>query len=168
MALTTLEGRPVATVGELPPVGSALLPFILTARDLADLTDVGFAGSKLVISACPSVDTGVCARSVRRFNELAASLPGAKVLCVSMDLPFALNRFCGAEGIDGVVVASAFRSTFGVDYGLTMTDGPLRALLARAVLVADSAGVVVHTQLAPAIGEEPDYDAAVAAVLASA
>ncbi|MDR3360281.1 MAG: thiol peroxidase [Bifidobacteriaceae bacterium] len=167
MASIELNGLRVDTVGELPQTGADLPAFILTGNDLADVTSASFEGVKLVLNVFPSIDTGICATSVRRFNQLAASLAGAKVLCVSNDLPFALGRFCGAEGIDNVVTASAFRSTFGEDFGLTMTTGPLRGLLARAVVVADAAGRVVHAELVPVIGQEPDYAAAEAAVLAA-
>ena len=108
--------------------------------------------------------TGTCAASVRRFNEFAVGFEGTDVLCVSKDLPFAQARFCGTEGLDNVVTASAFRSSFGEDYGVTMKDGPLQGLLARAVVVVDENGQVVHSQLVPEISQEPDYDAAVAAL----
>ena len=117
-----------------------------------------------MLNIFPSIDTGVCATSVRRFNELAAGLDNTTVVCASADLPFALARFCGAEGIDNVTAASSFRSSFGADYGVVMTDGPLRGLLARSVVVLDADGTVVYTQLVPEIGQEPDYDAAVAAL----
>lgn len=117
-----------------------------------------------MLNIFPSVDTGVCAMSVRRFNQLAADLDNTRVVCVSQDLPFALGRFCGAEGIDQVVTASAFRSDFGQRYGLTMTDSALQGLLARAVVVVDADGTVVYEELVPSIGQEPDYDAAIAAL----
>ena len=117
-----------------------------------------------MLNVFPSIDTRVCALSVRRFNELAAGLPDTTVLCVSHDLPFALGRFCGAEGIEDVVVASASRSSFGQDYGLTLTAGPMRGLLARTVIVADADGVVRHVQITESTSDEPDYDAAIAAL----
>ncbi|MDR1808037.1 MAG: thiol peroxidase [Propionibacteriaceae bacterium] len=166
MATTDFQGTPVHTAGDLPTVGSALPPFSVTATDLAEVTSAALAGQKLVLNIFPSVDTGVCAMSVRRFNELAASLPNTKVVCVSKDLPFALGRFCGAEGIANVVTTSAFRSTFGEDYGVTMVDGPLKGLLARTVIVADETGHVTYVELVPTIGQEPDYAAAVAAAQA--
>ncbi len=166
MATAAFQGTPVHTVGDIPAVGGTLPDFVLTTAELADLDAASLRGSTVILNIFPSVDTGVCAMSVRRFNELAASLPGAKVVCASQDLPFALGRFCGAEGIENVVTASAFRSTFGEDYGVTMTDGPLRGLLARTVIVADGNGVVRYTQLVPEIGTEPDYDAAIAAAKA--
>ncbi|RLV50864.1 thiol peroxidase [Nocardioides mangrovicus] len=162
MSLTSLGGSEVHTSGDLPAVGTVAPAFTLSAEDLSDvrLPTTG----RTVLNVFPSVDTWVCAASVRRFNELAAGLAETTVLCVSMDLPFAMNRFCGAEGIDNVKVASAFRSDFGQTYGVTMTDGPMRGLFARAVLVLDDDATVLHAQLVPDIGSEPDYDAAVAAL----
>ena len=164
MTEITFRGTPVTTVGQLPEVGSAAPAFEVTGGDLKPLTNEAFAGKKLVLNIFPSVDTGICAMSVRRFNEIAAGLDGVAVLCVSRDLPMALGRFCGAEGIENVTAASAFRSDFGTDYGVTMTDGPLAGLLARSVVVLDETGTVIHSQLVPEITTEPDYDAAVAAL----
>ena len=121
-------------------------------------------GSRVVLNIFPSVDTGVCAASVRRFNELAGSLDNTTVVNVSLDLPFALSRFCGAEGIENVTSASAFRSTFGDDYGVRMVDGGLRGLFARSIVVLDTDGTVLHTQVVPEIAQEPDYDAAINAL----
>jgi thiol peroxidase len=148
--------------GELPAVGSTAPEFSLTNGDFAEVSRT--PGKRTVLNVFPSIATGVCQASVRRFNELAASLDDTEVVCVSNDLPFALTSFCGAEGIDGVVVGSAFRSDFGADYGLTMADGAWRGLLARVVLVLDADGTVLHTEVVPAISQEPDYDAAVAAL----
>lgn len=164
MATTALHGNPVQTVGELPSVGDQAPDFTLTGTDLSDLSCSQFAGKRTVLNIFPSVDTGVCSASVRKFNELAAGREDANVVCVSQDLPFALGRFCGAEGIENVVVGSAFRSDFGKDYGITMADGPMRELLARSVVVVDDAGAVVYTELVPEIGQEPDYDSAMAAL----
>ncbi|MDR1825047.1 MAG: thiol peroxidase [Bifidobacteriaceae bacterium] len=163
MATTTFNGITVHTVGDLPAIGSPLPAFTLAANDLSDITNAVAKGKRLVLSIFPSVDTGVCATSVRRFNQMAAGLPSTVVLCVSMDLPFALGRFCGAEGIENAITASAFRSTFGADFGVTQADGPLQGLFARAVVVADAAGQVVYTELVSQIGQEPDYAAAFAA-----
>ncbi len=163
MATTAFKGSPVSTVGELPAVGSTLPAYSLVGSDLAEVASGDLAG-RVVLNIFPSLDTGVCAASVRRFNELAAGLDGTTVLCVSKDLPFAQGRFCGAEGIDNVTVGSAFRSSFGEDYGLTMLDGPLAGLLARAVVVTDADGTVRYTELVPEITQEPDYDAAIAAL----
>ena len=163
MATTAFKGTPVQTTGELPATGNPAPAFELVGTDLSPVTgDQG--GKKIVLNIFPSVDTGVCAASVRKFNELAAGLDNTTVLCVSNDLPFAQARFCGAEGIENVTSASGFRSNFGEDYGVRMTDGPLAGLLARSVVVLDGAGTVVHTELVPEIGQEPDYDAAAAAV----
>lgn len=150
------------TVGELPAVGSSAPAFALTGLDLSPVTNEKFAGKPLVLNIFPSVDTPTCATSVRTFNERAAA-GGAAVLCVSKDLPFAMGRFCGAEGIDNVTSASAFRDSFGEDYGVTIADGPMAGLLARAVVVIGADGAVAYTELVPEIADEPDYDAALAA-----
>ena len=163
MAQITLRGNPINTVGDLPAVGAQAPAFALTGTDLGEVANGQFDGKAVVLNIFPSVDTPVCATSVRSFNERAAAT-GVSVVCVSKDLPFALKRFCGAEGIENVVSASAFRSSFGEDYGVTMTDGPLQGLLARSVVVLDSDGSVAYTELVPEIGQEPDYDAAIAAL----
>ena len=164
MATTSLRGNPVHTVGDLPAVGSKAPSFTLTGRDLSEVSSEGFSGSRVVLNIFPSIDTATCAASVRRFNELAASLDNTVVLCASADLPYAARRFCGAEGIENVVTGSSFRSSFGTDYGVTITDGTMRGLLARSVVVIDADGTVLFTQVVPDIGTEPDYDAAVAAL----
>jgi thiol peroxidase len=163
MATTALKGTPIKTVGELPEVGSPAPDFTLTGPDLGDISSADLPG-RLVLNIFPSVDTGVCAASVRRFNQLAAGLDDTTVLCVSQDLPFAQKRFCGAEGLDNVRVGSTFRSDFGDRLGVTQVDGPMKGLLARAVVVIDADGTVSHTELVPDISQEPDYDAAVAAL----
>ena len=164
MATTAFKQNPVRTAGELPASGTPAPAFELVGTDLSSVTLSGLAGRRVVLNVFPSVDTGVCAASVRRFNEIAAGLENTTVVCVSKDLPFALGRFCGAEGIENVVAASAFRSSFGEDFGLTQTEGPLAGLLARAVVVIDTDGSVLYTQLVPEITTEPDYDDAVAAL----
>lgn len=164
MAEITFKGNPVSTVGELPAIGSTAPDFDLVGAGLSDVKLGDFAGQRLVLNIFPSLDTGTCAMSVRRFNELAAALQGVKVLCVSNDLPFAQARFCGAEGITNVAVGSGFRSGFGDDYGVTMTSGPLKGLMSRAVIVTDADGKVVYTEQVPEIADEPDYDAALAAL----
>jgi thiol peroxidase len=164
MATTHLGGNEVHTVGELPAVGSTAPSYTLTGGDVADFTSDELTGSRVVLNIFPSIETGVCSASVRRFNELAAGLENTKVVCVSADLPFTLAKFCGAEGIENVTVGSSFRSSFGTDYGVTLTDGPWAGLLARAVVVLDTEGAVLHTEVVPDIGQEPDYDAAVAAL----
>jgi thiol peroxidase len=165
MAKITFKGNPVATSGDLPKVGSPAPDFTLTKTDLSPLSKKDLAGKNVVLNIFPSIDTGVCATSVRTFNQKAAALPNTVVVCVSKDLPFAMKRFCGAEGIDKVTTASWFRGPdFGKDYGVTMTDGPLAGLFARAVVVLDSSGKVVHHELVPEIAQEPSYDKALAAV----
>lgn len=164
MATTAFKGQTVNTVADLPQVGSDLPSFTLVKTDLSELTSDELKGEKLVLNIFPSLDTGVCAKSVRTFNEKAAGLDAVSVLCVSNDLPFAQSRFCGAEGIENVTVASGFRSTFGDDFGVTMSDGPLAGLLARSIVVLDEDGTVVHTQLVDDIASEPDYSAALDAV----
>lgn len=160
MTEISFRGTPVNTVGELPAVGHQAPAFELVGVDLLPVTSEALAGRRVVLNIFPSVDTDVCATSVRKFNQLASSLEDVTVLCVSMDLPFAGARFCGAEGLENVVVASAFRSTFGTDYGVKLVDGPLAGLLARAVVVLDGNGVVLHSELVQEIANEPDYDAA--------
>ncbi|MEJ5919905.1 MULTISPECIES: thiol peroxidase [unclassified Corynebacterium] len=164
MAHTAFQGNPVQISGDLPAQGASLPAFEVTGTDLASLTNSDFAGKRTVLNIFPSVDTGVCAASVRRFNELAAEMDNTVVLNVSRDLPFALARFCGAEGIENVQAASDFRHGFGEQLGVVQQDGPLAGLLARSVVVADADGNVVYTQLVPEITEEPDYDAALAAL----
>lgn len=163
MATTAFKANPVHTVGDLPAVGSKAPDFELVGEGLSEVTnDQG--GKRLVLNIFPSIDTGICAASVRKFNEIAADLDDTVVLNVSADLPFAQARFCGAEGIDNVLVGSAFRSSFGQDYGVTMADGPMAGLLARAVVVVEADGTVSYTQVVDEITTEPDYDAVLAAL----
>ncbi|GAA4535870.1 thiol peroxidase [Mycobacterium paraffinicum] len=162
MAQITLRGNPINTVGELPAVGSPAPAFSLTGGDLGAVSSDQLGGKAVVLNIFPSVDTPVCATSVRTFNERAAA-SGATVVCVSKDLPFAFARFCGAEGIDNVKTGSAFRSSFGEDYGVTINDGPMAGLLARAIVVVGADGKVTYTELVPEIAQEPNYDAALAA-----
>ena len=162
MAQITLRGNPISTVGELPAVGSAAPAFTLTGTDMGAVGSEQFRGKPLLLNIFPSVDTPVCAMSVRTFNERAAAT-GVAVLCVSNDLPFAQKRFCGAEGIDDVTTASAFRDSFGQDYGITIADGPMAGLLGRAVVVIGADGNVAYAELVPEIATEPNYDAALAA-----
>ncbi len=164
MATVTLGGTPFAISGDVPAAGDAAPDFTLTGGDLGDISLGDYAGKHLVLNIFPSVDTPVCAASVRRFNEEAAALEGVSVLCVSRDLPFAHGRFCAAENIEAVSCASEMRDgSFGDAYGLRITEGPLNGLLARAVVVVDGDGKVRYSQLVPEIKEEPDYDAALAA-----
>jgi thiol peroxidase len=164
MAQTALGGNPVHTVGDLPTVGAPSPSFTLTKGDLSNLSPADLAGKRVVLNIFPSIDTPTCAASTRRFNELASGLDNTVVVCVAADLPFAMSRFCGAEGLANVVVASTFRSDFGDTYGVKLADGVLAGLMARAVVVLDEQGNVTHSQLVPEIAQEPDYDAAVAAL----
>lgn len=161
MAQITLKGNPVSTVGELPAVGQPAPDFTLVRTDLSEVSLSEFAGKHLVLNIFPSVDTPTCATSVRTFNARAGDRDNTVVLCVSADLPFAHQRFCGAEGLDHVMSASSFRAPeFGRDYGVAFADGPLVGLLSRAVVVVGPDGKVVHAQQVPEIADEPDYDAA--------
>ena len=160
MANTMFKGNPAQTSGDLPKVGSKLPDFKLVKNDLSEATLASYAGKFKVISVFPSVDTGVCAASVRKFNQEAARLKNAVVLNVSMDLPFAQKRFCGAEGIQNVETLSAFRSSFAQDFGLKLSNTPLAGLCARAVFVVNPDNTVLHSELVPEITQEPNYDAA--------
>ncbi len=165
MATVTLGGSPISTSGDLPAVGAKAPEFTLTGGDLADVSLSKYAGKKVILNIFPSIDTAVCATSVRKFNEKAAGLSNTVVLAVSRDLPFAQKRFCGAEGIENVVTLSAMKDTdFGKSYGVLMTSGPLAGLFARSVVVVDEKGNVKYKELVPEIKEEPKYDAALAAV----
>ena len=164
MATVNLGGNPVPISGYLPQAGDAAPAFTLTGGDLSDVSLADFSAGKLILNIFPSVDTPVCAASVRRFNEAAAALGGVEVLCVSRDLPFAQARFCAAENIEGVQCASEMRDdAFGAAYGVRITDGKLAGVFARAVVVVGSDGQVLHSELVPEITQEPDYDAALAA-----
>jgi thiol peroxidase len=160
----TLGGKTVHTVGKLPAVGTQAKDFTLTAVDLTEKTFADFKGKYIIMNIFPSVNTGVCSKSVRTFNLDAANLSNTTVLCISKDLPFAQKQFCGAEGIDHVVMLSDFRSDFGTTYGVQMVDGAFKGLLSRAVIVVDPEGKIVYEQQVPEIGQEPDYAAALAAV----
>lgn len=165
MATITFKGSPVKVAGEFVKVGAMAPEFKLTKTDLSFLSLSDLKGKNVVLNIFPSLDTSVCATSVRKFNKLAAGLKDTVVLAVSKDLPFAHGRFCSTEGINNVVPVSDFRpSGFDKAYGLLMEDGPLYGLLARAVVVVDKAGKVVYTELVPEIAQEPDYDKALAAV----
>lgn len=165
MATVTLKGNPIHTNGELPKVGAKAPDFQLTANDLKDLSLADFAGKRKVLNIVPSLDTDVCATSTRKFNEKAGQLPDTVVLIVSADLPFASKRFCVAEGLKNVVPLSLLRDKkFAQDYGVLLTDGPLAGLCARSVVVLDASDKVTYTQLVPEIVQEPDYDAALAAL----
>ena len=165
MAIIALHGNTVMTIGELPAVGSAAPDFSGVKADLSECALAELRGKRVVLNIFPSIDTGVCAASTRRFNKEAGSLENTVVVCVSADLPFALGRFCGAEGLEDVVPVSVFRSPeFGSSYGVTIVDGPLVGLLSRAVVVVDEAGTIIHTEQVPEIAQEPDYAAALASL----
>ena len=161
MAHLTLKGNPVESIGALPAKGSEAPFFCLVKTDLSEAGPADFAGKRLVLNIFPSLDTTVCAASVRRFNQEASSLDNTVVLCISADLPFAHNRFCEAEGLKNVVPLSVFRShEFGKDFGVTITTGPLKGLLSRAIVIIDPDGIVRYTQQITEIVDEPDYTSA--------
>ncbi len=165
MAQVTLKGNPIHTSGDLPKVGSQAPAFTLTRTDLSEVTPADFPGQRLVLNIFPSIDTPTCATSVRTFNAQAGKAPNTTVLCISADLPFAAARFCTTEGLDKVVPASVFRNSgFGTAFGVTLSDGPLRGLLARSVVVLDEKGKVLHAELVGEIAHEPNYEAALAAL----
>jgi thiol peroxidase len=160
---THLKGIPVHTSGDLPTQGSVAPAFTLVKTDLTDTELRSYAGRRVVLNIFPSLDTAVCATSLRKFNALATTVANTTVLCVSADLPFAAKRFCAAEGLENLVPASCFRNPdFGEAYGVLLVDGPMWGLLARAVVVLDEQGKVLHTELVPELSHEPDYEAAVA------
>ncbi|MDR1933635.1 MAG: thiol peroxidase [Spirochaetales bacterium] len=164
MAVVTLKGNPVHTFGELPAAGSQAPDFVLVKADLSDARLASFSGKKKILNIVPSLDTGVCAASAKRFNNEVKSLSGVVILTISMDLPFAQSRFCEAKGIANVVMLSDMRKKdFGKKYGVELTDSPLAGLFTRAVVVLDAADTVVYTQLVPEITTEPDYAKALAA-----
>ena len=165
MAEITLKGNPIHTLGTPPAVGTNIPDFTLVKADLSRTSLSDFKGSKLVLNIFPSIDTGICAASVRKFNEEAANLPGVHVLNISRDLPFAQTRFCGAEGIDKVITLSDYTTgQFGKDYQVEITDGPMAGLHSRVVIVTDEDGKVLHAEQVPEIAQEPNYDAALQAL----
>ena len=165
MAKTALQGNPVSLAGDLPAVGSTAPDFKLVTKDLGDVTLADYAGKKKLLNIVPSLDTPVCATSTKKLNDAMAGKTDAVALVISADLPFASGRFCGAEGIENVVTLSIMRSkNFAKDYGVLIEDGPLAGITARAVVVLDADNKVVYTQLVPEITQEPDYDAALAAL----
>ena len=165
MARITLKGTPFETAGTLPAPGSQAPDFRLVDGDMNDVTLATYQGKKKILSINPSLDTPVCAATARAFHERAAALGGAVVLVITADLPFAQKRFCSAEGLDGVVPLSMMRSkTFAKDYGVLIQNGPLEGITARAIVVIDEGDRVLHSQLTPEIADEPDYDAALAAL----
>lgn len=158
MAKITFKGNPVNTCGMLPAVGTMAKDFSLTGTDLVDVSLNKFSGKRVVMNIFPSIDTGICSASVRRFNAEVEKMKNTVVLCISVDLPFAHSRFCGAEGLKNVVSLSEMRARgFGEDYGVRMIDGPLAGLFSRAVVVLDETGKVMYTEQVPEIGQEPQY-----------
>ena len=165
MAQITFKESPINTEGNLPEVGSTAPNFKLTASDLSEKSLSDYAGKNVVLNIFPSVDTGVCAQSVRTFNKEVSSVDNTVVLCISKDLPFALNRFCAAEGLNNVATLSDFKNNdFDKAYGVKMTDGPLNGLLSRAVVVINPEGKVVYNEQVPEITQEPDYNHAINAL----
>ncbi len=163
MANITLGGNAVTTIGNLPKIGTKAPDFKLTATDLSDKTLADFSANRLVLNVFPSIDTGTCAQSVRTFNEKASTLTNTKVLCISKDLPFAMARFCGAEGLEDVVNLSDYKTgDFGKAYGLTFLDSALETLHSRCIVVLDTDGTILHTEQVGEIADEPNYDAALA------
>lgn len=165
MAKITLKGNAIHTIGELPKVGSQAPAVKLTKTDLSEVDLKQFKGKRVILNIFPSLDTSTCATSVRKFNEAASRLSDTTVLCVSMDLPFAQARFCGAENLQNVIPVSVFRHLeFGKNFGVVITDGPLAGLLSRAIVILDENGKVIYTQQVPEIVDEPDYTAALKAI----
>lgn len=162
MSSTNFKGQPVELSGDVPKKGDSVTDFSLTGLDLNDFNIDRYKGHKLVMNIFPSIDTGICAMSVRRFNQESANIPGVKILNISRDLPFAQKRFCGAEGIENVDMGSDMRpeSNFGQEYGLVQMGGPLAGTLARVVLVLDEDHTVIYSEVVPEITQEPDYEAA--------
>lgn len=165
MAQITFKSNSINTAGSLPEIGAPAPDFKIVKADLSSASLGDFRGKKVLLNIFPSIDTSVCAASVRKFNVEAAALPNSVVLCISRDLPFAQKRFCAAEGLENVITGSEYRdSNFSSAYGVSITDGPLEGLFSRAILVIDEKGTVVYTEQVPDIAQEPDYEKALAAV----
>lgn len=165
MAQITLQGNPIETIGQLPALNSQAPGFTLTRTDLSEASLSDFSGQNVVLNIFVSLDTSICAASVRRFNQELSSLDNTVVLCVSGDLPFAHQRFCEAEGLERVIPVSVFRSPdFGKDYGVTITTGPLTGLLARSIIIIDNEGKIIYTEQVPEIAQDPDFNAALKAL----
>lgn len=160
----TLGGNPVSTSGKLPKKGAAAPSFTLTTGALQEISNKDLRGKRVILNIFPSIDTPTCATSTRTFNSLASSLNNTEVYCVSADLPFAQGRFCGSEGLANVKTASSFRSNFGKAFGVNLTDGVLKGILARAVVVLDEKGKVLHSELVSEIANEPNYEAAISSL----
>lgn len=165
MAQITLKGNAINTIGDLPAVGSQAPDFSLTNTDLADISLKDYSGKNVILNIFPSLDTPVCANSVRKFNSEASNLSNTVVLCISVDLPFAHKRFCTTEGLENVVALSELRKRqFGEDYGVRIADGPLAGVFSRAIVVVDASGKVTYTEQVPEITQEPDYDKALQSI----
>lgn len=165
MAQIKLKGSPINTIGNLPKLNEEAPDFTLTKSDLSETNLSNYKGKKIILNIFPSIDTGICALSVRKFNEEASLLSNTVILCISADLPFAHSRFCGAEGIENVITLSVFRNQdFAINYGVLITDGPLKGLLSRAVAVINEKGKIIYTEQVPEIGQEPDYESAIKAL----
>lgn len=164
MAKLTLKGNEISSVGELPKLGETIKDFNLVASDLSEKTKNDFLGKRKVLNIFPSIDTGVCAASARKFNEEASKLENTVVINISRDLPFALGRFCAAEGLNNVETLSDFRSNFGEEFGVTLADSPLKGLLSRAVVITDENDKVIYTEQVSEITNEPNYEAALASL----
>jgi thiol peroxidase len=164
MTAITFKGNQVNTLGELPAVGEKAKDFTLVGTNLSDISLSDYAGKYVILNIFPSINTGVCAESVRKFNDEAAKLDNTVILGISKDLPFAQSQFCEAEDIDNIEMASDFRTSFGVDYGTRMQDGPLKGLLSRAVIVIDPEGQVIYREQVPEIGQEPNYQEALGSI----
>ena len=160
MAKITLAGNPINTLGELPKIGEHAKHFTLVATDLSEKSLSDFSGKKLVLNLFPSIDTGICSASARKFNQEAASLENTIVINISKDLPFALSRFCAAEGLENILTLSDFRGSFSKDYEVEILDGPLKGLISRAVIILDEIGKVIYTEQVPEIKQEPNYESA--------
>lgn len=166
MAKITLGGTETNTIGDLPVVGSAAPDFTLVGKDMQEKTLASYHGQKVILNIYPSIDTGVCAMSTKKFNQEASKLENTRIVCVSKDLPFALKRYCDAEGIDNLDNLTNFRDggSFGKNYGVEIFDGAFKGLNARAIVVVNEQGTVLYTELVPEVGQEPDYEKALAAI----
>ncbi|MCJ8154743.1 thiol peroxidase [Chryseobacterium sp. SSA4.19] len=160
MSTITLKGTSIHTIGDLPEVGKQAQEFTMVSSDLSEKHLADYTGKRVVLNIFPSIDTGICAASARKFNEEASTLDNTVIINVSRDLPFALSRFCAAEGLNNVETLSDFRGNFGEDYGVTLIDSPMKGLLSRAVVVLDEKTNVIYTEQVPEIGQEPNYEAA--------
>lgn len=158
MAKITLSGNPINTIGELPKIGETAQNFTLVSSDLTEKSLSDFKGKRIILNLFPSIDTGICSASVRKFNEIVSTLENTVIINISKDLPFALSRFCAAEGLDNIFTLSDFRGSFSKDYGVEMIDGTLKGLISRAIIVIDEKNTIIYTEQVPEIKQEPNYD----------